>query len=188
MVFDQETARSLYKKLLTLYPRTFRERLGESMEQTFNDLCNERKRRTERGFFGFVLLTFIETAIGIIREHILSIKQRNIMNSMTTSLRPAAIISLILILPFAILEFIYNSVNRQNIASLALLFGLLWLLPTAFIAILMPIVSNIRTGNSVLANPLRLVLSIALLLFIAVIWGSVLLDQLPCFVGVPKCD
>jgi hypothetical protein len=41
---DPKTVRALYKKLLGLYPRAFRERLGESMEQTFNDLCNERKQ------------------------------------------------------------------------------------------------------------------------------------------------
>ena len=49
----EETVRTLYKKLLTLYPRWFHEQLGESMEQTFNDLCNE-KRQTKQGLFGFV--------------------------------------------------------------------------------------------------------------------------------------
>jgi hypothetical protein len=55
MTYDQETVRTLYKKLLTLYPRGFREQLGESMEQTFADLCNERKRQTQPGWFAFVL-------------------------------------------------------------------------------------------------------------------------------------
>ena len=32
--------RTLYKKLITLYPRPFRDELGESMEQTFNDIYN----------------------------------------------------------------------------------------------------------------------------------------------------
>ena len=41
MAYDQNTVPALYKKLLGLYPRGFRERLGESMQQTFNDLCNE---------------------------------------------------------------------------------------------------------------------------------------------------
>ena len=30
--------RNLYKRLLTLYPQGFRERFGECMQQTFNDL------------------------------------------------------------------------------------------------------------------------------------------------------
>jgi hypothetical protein len=60
---------ALYKKLLTLYPREFRERLEGSMQQTFNDLYKER--RTESARFGFILWTFAETGIGIFREHVL---------------------------------------------------------------------------------------------------------------------
>ena len=68
MVHDQNTVHTLYKKLISLYPRGFRERLGEFMEQTFNDLYNERKRQTERGLLGFVLWTFIETTIESFRN------------------------------------------------------------------------------------------------------------------------
>src|SRR3990172_8688435 len=67
MIYEQEIVHKLYRKLPTLYPRTFKEQLGESMEQTFQDLWNE-KRQTKKEFFGFVLWTFIETAIGIFRE------------------------------------------------------------------------------------------------------------------------
>lgn len=59
--------RRWYAKLLRLYPRNYRERMGESMEQTFNDLCRERRDAGE-GLFGFVLWTFADTFIGIIRE------------------------------------------------------------------------------------------------------------------------
>ena len=47
MTYNQNTAHTLYKKLLALYPRGFRERLGESMEQTFNDLYNEKSRQAK---------------------------------------------------------------------------------------------------------------------------------------------
>src|SRR4029077_16900076 len=33
--------RNLYAKLLRLYPKPYRERFGEEMEQTFNDICRE---------------------------------------------------------------------------------------------------------------------------------------------------
>lgn len=46
---EQKTAHVLYKKLLRLYPRRFGERLGESKEQTFNDLYKERKHLTIKG-------------------------------------------------------------------------------------------------------------------------------------------
>jgi hypothetical protein len=156
---DQETARTLYKKLLALYPRAFRERLGESMQQTFNDLYNERKQQTNPGLFGFVLWLFVETARGIVQEHILLIKEMNPMKNVLTNLRLPAIIGFLIILPFMILEFMFNIVKRLNTFSLRnaldfiVLFGFLWLGLTAILLILMPIVRNIRAGNNIMANP-----------------------------------
>ena len=69
MVYDQNTVHALYKKLLGLYPRGFRERLGESMEQTFNDLYKEQQ--TAFGLFGFMFWLFFEKGIGIFKEHLL---------------------------------------------------------------------------------------------------------------------
>ena len=69
MTYDRNTVPALYKKLISLYPRGFREQLGESMEQTFKDLYNERQ--TKRGGFGFVFWMFAETGVGIIKENIL---------------------------------------------------------------------------------------------------------------------
>lgn len=186
MRYNQKTTRVLYKKLLSLYPRAFRERLGESMEQTFNDLYNERKKQTEPGLFGFVLWMFIETAIGIIREHILLIKEMNLMKNILTNLRLAAILSFVIVLPFIILEL----VNRRgfNEGFPFPLFGFLWVLPIIFIVTLTPIVQNVRAGNRVMAKPIFFLLRVAFLLFIAWFWGSIMLDQLPCFLGVPNCD
>lgn len=60
--------RNWYAKLLRLFPQPYRERFGEGMEQTFNDLCRERVK-AERGLFGFALWTFFETSAAIIREN-----------------------------------------------------------------------------------------------------------------------
>jgi hypothetical protein len=58
-----------------------------------------------------------------------------------------------------------------------------------FIALLMPIVRNLRqAGNSLMANPVGLLLRIVFLLLIAWMWASLLIDQMPCFLGVPNCD
>jgi hypothetical protein len=51
-VNGQATARTLYKKLLALYPREFREQLGKSTQQTFNDIYKERKQQTKGGMYG----------------------------------------------------------------------------------------------------------------------------------------
>ncbi len=105
-----------------------------------------------------------------------------------TQLGSAALISLILVLPFAILEAVNNTITRQNAPGLIVLFGLLWLLPTAFIVILAPLARTVRAGNSLLANPIALLVRVAFLALIAMMWGGVLIDQLPCFLGVPNCD
>jgi hypothetical protein len=87
--------RHWYRKLLRFYSRPYRERFGESMEQTFNDLCRERAEAGE-GLGGFVLWMFVETSAGIIREHMRVI----IMQSITRRLVVwAAVVALILLVP-----------------------------------------------------------------------------------------
>ena len=110
------------------------------------------------------------------------------MKTLTSDFKSAAIISFILVLPFAILEFLFNTVNKQNAPGLIVLFGLLWLLPMAFIVILVPVVRTVRAGNSIMANPINLLFRVAFLALIARMWGGILIDQLPCFIGVPNCD
>ena len=116
------------------------------------------------------------------------------MKNITTNLRAPAIISLLLVLPFMILEFMFNVVHRihalslKNALDFTVLFGLLWLLPTAFLVILMPIVRNVRAGNNLMAHPIDLLLRVAFLALTVMMWGGILIDQLPCFLGVPNCD
>ena len=69
--------RDRYAKLLRLYPKPYRERFGEAMEQTFSDLCRERVQ-AERGLFSFALWTFFETSVGILRETITFIVMQNL--------------------------------------------------------------------------------------------------------------
>ena len=108
--------------------------------------------------------------------------------NITINLKSAALISFLLVLPFAILESLNHTITRHNAPGLKVLFGLLWLLPTAFIVILVPIVRTVRAGNSIMANPINLLLRVAFLALIAMIWGSIIIDQIPCFIGVPNCD
>lgn len=60
--------RRWYRRLLRFYSKSYRERFGEGMEQTFNDLCRERAA-AGAGLGGFVLWMFVETAAGIVREN-----------------------------------------------------------------------------------------------------------------------
>lgn len=46
--------RTLYQRLLRLYPRSFREQFEASMVQTFDDLCNERLNHSGLHWGGLV--------------------------------------------------------------------------------------------------------------------------------------
>ena len=116
------------------------------------------------------------------------LQDQNPMKDIVTNLGSAALISFILVLPFAILESLFNTVNKQNVVGLVVLFGLLWLLSTTFIVILVPIVRTVRAGNNIIANPINLLFRVAFLALIAMMWSGILIDQLPCFMGVPNCD
>lgn len=184
-MYEWSPVRHLYKKLLALYPHTFKEELGESMELTSHDLCIE-KQQANYGVFGFVTWMFIETAMGITREYYLLLIQGDPMKNTLANLRLPAIISLILVIPFMIMEL----VNRQNLNNdfPIPLFIIMWLLPMIFIVILMPIVRNVQMGNSLMAHPINLLIRVVFLILIAWMWISLLIDQMPCFLGVPNCD
>jgi hypothetical protein len=277
MTPEQQPIRRLYRQLLRLYPQAFRERLGESMEQTFQDLWNE-KRQTKKGLFGFVLWTFSETAIGIFREHLLLISSGEVMQTSLKTLGSSALISLLLILPFMIMEvvnrrnfnegfpvflffimgfnlFAINLIllpivrgrwtgnqNRGNpvpthgntlltnpnsaalISVVVFLFPVIlfllaslgWApldrlfngpnpeqlyLPGAFIVLVLfsipvaagiiaagPIVRTLRAGGSLFVHPINLIIVVFILSIFAIGLASLIVDQWPCFIGVPNCD
>jgi hypothetical protein len=185
MIYDQNIAHQLYKKLLAFYPKTFKEQLGESMEQTFNDLYKERQ--TEGGWFGFMLWTFAETGMGIFREHVLLIAEGATMKNMLANPRLAPVISFILcVLPFMILEWATMSDLPRSNAS-PMLWVVLWILSTGSIAILMLTVRSVRAGNRLLANPFSLLFSVIFLAAFAWMWVALVIDQMPCFLGGSGC-
>ena len=267
MAYDRSMIRALYKKLIALYPKGFKEQLGESMEQTFNDLCNE-KQQTKQALPGFVLWMFIETAMGIFREHLLLISSGVIMQTILKTLGSPSLVSLLIILPFMIMEIVnrrsfnegfpftlffglwlnlfgvslillpivkawraedhdlVNSVPAKGDTLLitpksVLITGLVIILfaaivpllnglnsevfriqvPSQFIAFAFlslpvavgmiaakPIVRTLLAGGSLFAHPIHLLIVVAISLLFAVGFVSLILDQWPCFVGVPNCD
>jgi hypothetical protein len=94
--------RTWYAKLLRLYPKAHRERFGEAMEQTFNDLCRARVK-AERGLFSFVLWTFFETSAAIIRENATITMRCSMKRGSTIFLK--AVISLVAIAALAVCIF-----------------------------------------------------------------------------------
>jgi hypothetical protein len=78
--------RNWYARLIRLYPKPFRERFGEGMEQTFCDLCHESVEQG-RGLFRPVLWMFFETSVQIAKENAMSIftKYRNVVYILLTT-------------------------------------------------------------------------------------------------------
>ena len=155
------------------------------MEQTFNDLYRE-KEQSKSKLFSFVLWTFIETTIGIFREYRLLVLEGHPMQTLLTNFRLPALISFLLVIPFMIMEV----VNRRNLSEgfPIPLFVIMWLLPLLFILTVTPIIRNVRAGNSLLATPILLLVRVVFLSFLVWMWFGILLDQMPCFLGVPNCD
>ena len=156
------------------------------MEQTFNDLYNEHERHSKSKWFGFLFWVFLETALGIVREHLLLIREGDIMKNFLTNLRSPAALSFLLVLPFIIMEV----VNRRNFNQdfPIPLFVILWLLPVLFILTVMPIVRNVRAGTNIVVSPVLLLVRVIFLAFVLWMWFGIVIDQLPCFLGVPNCD
>ena len=107
-MYVRRTIHTVYKKLLSLYPREFKEQLGESMEQTFHDLWNE-KRQMKKGLFAFVLWTFVETTTAILQEHVLFFTQGYAMKNITTNAKSAALAGFLFALPFLVMNTIVGS-------------------------------------------------------------------------------
>ena len=273
--------RKLYKNLLGLYPQEFREPLGESMQQTFDDLYTEQQ--SNRRLFSFLPWIFVETAMGIFRERLSLISPGDIMQTILKTIAPSALIGFLLILPFMIMEI----VNRQTFSEgfPFMLFFVLWLnlfvislmvlpivrgrqtgkhgmakpvptrgnnvftnprtaliisivlilsvvvlslldslglasmehllngpnpeqlyvfsvrVPSQFFALILisiplvagmiasrPIVSTLQSGGSLFAHPLHLIIVVVISLLFAAGVVSLIVDQWPCFVGIPNCD
>jgi len=115
-----------------------------------------------------------------------AVLMKETMRNIFANLKSPAVISFILVLPFMILEV----VNRRsfNEGFPIPLFVILWILPIIFIVTLTPIVQSVRTRSSVMAKPIPLLLRVVFLILILWLWGGIIIDQLPCFLGVPNCD
>lgn len=113
MAYNHRAIRNLYKKLLTFYPRAFREQFSESMEQTFHDLY--REKQPEGRWSGHVVWIFIETTVGIAGEHMRLVLEGAFMKNISTNLRFTALVgSLLLALTFLIAPLIYLVGNWRD--------------------------------------------------------------------------
>ena len=132
------------------------------------------------------------------------ITQRNKMKN-TTSRKSATIISFLLTLPITIiysllvlniepdfgpLEHLLTSPDpdQPDVVGSLIVLGAMLLLPLAFVINLRVILRAKRARKSLTAHPFNLVLAVGILAFTALIVGEIIIDQYPCWIGVPNCD
>jgi hypothetical protein len=77
--------------------------------------------------------------------------------------------------------------NGSHLGSIIAL-GAALLLLVAFIVSISSILRSVRAGNGITSKPASLLLAIATLFFIVLIAGGIVVDQYPCWIGVPNCD
>ena len=78
-------------------------------------------------------------------------------------------------------------VNESRFGSMVV-FAAFGLLLAAFVVSLGPVLRNLRAGMGWRADPINLMLTIACLSLIILVVGAIIVDQYPCWIGVPICD
>lgn len=188
--------RTLYKKLLALYPRRFKERFGEPMLQTFNDLYKERHTGK---MFSFIAYTFVETAMGIMQEHMLLISQGDTMKMLSSNPKSAALIGFLCSLPFIVVNaLVANQVQpilsfirptgHTGLFEYGVLAFVLFLLPIGAFITCRPVLQNEKGENRKLYifNIILAIILFAGFIMISIGLGS---DIYQCDVlKIPNCD
>ena len=146
-----------------------------------------------------------ETSAGIVKEHFVNIKRGATMENIISNNKSAAIIGFLLAMPLAILLLIeinnieplsgfFKTLTTEadghglNAFGKVFIIGALSLLPLGFVISFVPIVRNVRAGGGLTTNPINLLIAAALFIFIATLVAGFVIDQYPCWIGVPNCD
>jgi hypothetical protein len=121
-------------------------------------------------------------------------------NTLLTNSKSVVMISVVLILSLLILSLLDSqrllndpdseqlSVFGARVASHLIALVLLSLPIAAGIIAGGPIVSTLRAGGSLFAHPIHLIIVVVISFLFAAGVVSLIVDQWPCFMGVPNCD
>jgi hypothetical protein len=109
------------------------------------------------------------------------------MRSFAQSLLLPVAAGLIAVLPFAVLEWI-NTDGFSTVGIPLALFGLLWILASTFTSMLAHAIRILRVGSFTARHAGGFAVLATFIMLIATVWTGIVLDQMPCFMGVPNCD
>ena len=122
-------------------------------------------------------------------------------NTLLTNPRSAVIISVVLFLSPGILPLLesvgwlstdrlFNGPNPEvaYLPGMFMSLGLLLFPVAAGIVAGRPIVNTLRAGGSLFAHPIHLIIVVVISFLFAAGAVGLIVDQWPCFIGVPNCD
>ena len=123
---------------------------------------------------------------------------------MTARARSAATVGAILALPFALLysllvlhiepplglleSLVTVGPDQPNVVGSAIVLGAWLLSVVALVVTLAPILRDARAGGGITTHPVNLALAVVILFFVGGFVVSLVVDQYPCWIGVPNCD
>jgi hypothetical protein len=81
-----------------------------------------------------------------------------------------------------------GEVDRPNVLGSAIVFGA-WLLSVLALGFAVaPIVRGVRAGLGISASPLNLLVAAVISVLVVSFVAGIVVDQYPCWIGVPNCD
>jgi hypothetical protein len=95
-------------------------------------------------------------------------------------------LGLALTIPFIVMELL-NRINYSYNFPFVL-FIVLWLLASGFAALITSVYPGIIQGNMLADGIWKPTGKVVLLLIIILLWLVIVIDQMPCFLGVANCD
>lgn len=90
-----------YARLLRFYPKAYRERFSEELQQTFTDLYRD-KAQNNQSSITFLVWIFLETTVHIFKENITSPFMQNLTKRLSIW---AAIVLVLLLIPLVAMQF-----------------------------------------------------------------------------------
>ncbi|MGI8581004.1 MAG: hypothetical protein ACR2KX_02350 [Chitinophagaceae bacterium] len=107
------------------------------------------------------------------------------MNTLFTNLKMPSLISIATVLPFILLEILNRSGLSESFPYF--LFGTLWIVMLIIVLTLKPIFKNFNSGVLNITIP-NAIIRAAVLTVLGYFWISIIIDQMPCFLGGTNCD
>ena len=101
-------------------------------------------------------------------------------------LRTAVLVSSTLVVPFVVLQWVNRRAIHEDFPFV--LFAFMFLHALCIVLLVAPALRQLRSGRHLKALKFRHVAGLAIAAVLISVYAEVVVDQLPCFLGVPNCD